>query len=104
MKKLSLALVGCLVVSMAGCLAAPVVPPMGVLYTGFQAPLAPKGEVGSKRGTASVTAFLGLISVGDGSVKQAAANGGIKEVKLVDYEFTNVIGIYQKYTTIAYGD
>lgn len=104
MKKLSLALAACAALSLVGCIAAPVVPPLGILYTGIHAPLAPKGDVGSKRGTSHVTAFLGLISTGDGSVRQAASNGNISTVKLVDYEFTNILGIYQKYTTIVYGD
>ena len=107
MKKLSIGLVGCLVLgstAVLGCIAAPVVPPLGLIYTDIQAPLAPKGDVGTKRGTSQVTAFFGLISTGDGSVKAAAANGNIQEVKLVDYEFTNVLGIYQRYTTVAYGD
>lgn len=106
-KKLSIALVVCAALGAApllGCVAAPVVPPIGVIYSNFQAPLAPKGEAGSKRGTATVTAILGLVSWGDGSVRQAAANGGITEVKLVDYEFKNVVGVYQRYTTVAYGD
>ena len=79
-------------------------PPLGLVYTDIQAPLAPKGDVGSKRGTSQVVSILGLIAWGDGSLKAAAANGNISNVKLVDYEFTNVIGIYQRYTTVAYGD
>ena len=104
MKKLWIALAAGLVLSLGGCIAAPVVPPLGILYTNIEAPLAPKGEVGSKRGTASVKAVLGLFSWGNGSVRQAAANGNIHEVKLVDYEFKNVIGVYQRYTTVVYGE
>jgi hypothetical protein len=104
MKKLSLVLAACAALSMIGCIAAPVVPPLGIIYTNIDAPLAPKGEVGSKRGVSHVTAFLGLFSTGDGSVRQAAANGNISNVQLVDYEFTNVLGIYQRYTTVVYGN
>lgn len=107
MKNLSIAVVSCLLLatsSMLGCVAAPVVPPLGLVYTEIQAPLAPKGDVGSKRGTSQVVAILGLVAWGDGSLKAAAANGNITNVKLVDYEFKNVIGVYQRYTTVAYGD
>jgi len=104
MKKLSLALAACVALSVVGCVAAPVVPPLGIVYTDIQAPLAPKGEVGSKRGTSHVTAYLGLFSTGNASVRQAAANGNITEVKLVDYEFKNVLGVYQRYTTVVYGN
>jgi hypothetical protein len=104
MKKHCIALAAALVLSLGGCVAAPVVPPLGIIYTNVQAPLAPKGDVGSKRGTAHVKSYLGLFSIGDGSVRAAAANGNITEVKLVDYEFKNVLGVYQRYTTVAYGD
>jgi hypothetical protein len=90
--------------STLGCIAAPVVPPIGLAYTELDAPLAPRGEVGSKRGTSTVTAILFLVSTGDGSVRAAARNGGISDVKLVDYEYRNVLGVYQRYTTVVYGD
>ncbi len=91
--------------SSVGCIGAPVVPPLGLLYTNMDAPIfGGAGDVGSRRGEASVTAILGLFSWGDGSVKAAAANGGISDVKRVDYHFTNVIGIYQHYTTVVHGN
>jgi hypothetical protein len=93
-----------LALGLTGCIGAPVVPPLGVLYTDIDAPLSLVGETGMKRGEASVTAILGLVSTGDGSVKAAAQAGGITRVKHVDYEFTNVIGVYQRYTTVVYGD
>jgi hypothetical protein len=46
----------------------------------------------------------GSLLDGDGGVKAAAANGGITQVKRVDYEYYNLIGIYQRYKTVAYGD
>ena len=90
--------------STLGCIAAPVVPPIGLVYTDLDAPLAPRGDVGSKRGTSTVTSILFLVSTGDGSVRAAAKNGGIREVKLVDYEYKNVLGVFQRYTTVVYGD
>ena len=87
-----------------GCVGAPIVPPLGVLYTDIDAPISLRGDFGSKRGEASVTAYLGLISLGDASVRAAARNGGISDVKHVSYEFRNIIGIYQHYTTVVFGD
>lgn len=87
-----------------GCIGAPIVPPLGLIYTDIDAPLTLAGKAGSRRGEASVTSILGLVSTGDGSVKAAAAAGGIKQVVRVDYEFYNVLGVYQRYTTVAYGD
>jgi len=107
-KTARIALLGCLLGGVAGstlgCIAAPVVPPLGMIYTDVHAPLAPRGDVGTRRGSSQVTSILGLISIGDASVKAAAANGNIREVKLVDYEYTNVLLIFQRYTTVVYGD
>lgn len=90
---------------LGGCIAAPVVPPVGIIYTNMEAPIGggPR-ESGSKTGRSSVTAILGLISTGDGSVAAAARAGGIRTVKGVDYEFSNVLFIYQRYTTVVHGD
>jgi len=91
---------------LSGCgVIAPVVPPTGLLYTDMQAPITTgPAEVGTKRGEASVTAILGLISTGDGSVAAAARNGRISKVSRVDYTYDNILGLYQKYTTIVYGE
>jgi hypothetical protein len=94
-----------LAIGVGGCVAAPVVPPLGMVYTEFDAPLSlGGGEVGSKRGESSVTAIFGLVSTGDASVKAAARAGGISQVKRVDYEFYNFLGVYQRFTTVAHGD
>jgi len=34
----------------------------------------------------------------------AAANGGIKKIKYVDYEVENILGVYGVYKTVVYGD
>ncbi len=93
-----------LAAGLTGCIGAPVVPPLGLIYTNIDAPLSLAGEVGSRRGESTVISIAGLISTGDGSVKAAAAAGGITRVQRVDYEFFNLIGIYQRYKTVAYGD
>jgi len=90
--------------STLGCISAPVVPPLGMVYTDIHAPLAPRGDVGTRRGSSQATAILGLVSIGDASVRAAAANGNIRDVKLVDYGYTNVLLIFQRYTTVVYGD
>lgn len=94
-----------LAIGAMGCIGAPVVPPLGVIYTDLNAPLTlGGGDFGNKRGESSVECILGLFSTGDGSVHAAAKNGGISQVKRVDYEFFNMIGLYQRYTTVAYGN
>ncbi len=80
--------------------------PAGGIYTGAQGAIgAGTGDVSySKVGKATSTSVLGLVATGDASIKTAAANGGIKTIKFVDYEVDNVLGIYGKYTTVVYGD
>lgn len=80
--------------------------PMGMIYTEIKAPVG-AGDGGlsySKIGTSKATSVLGLVATGDCSIKAAAANGGIKNIKYVDYDAKNVLGVYGEYTTTVYGD
>jgi len=87
-----------------GCVAAPVVPPLGVIYSNIDAPLTiGPSDTAGRRGEASVKSWFGLFSTGDASVKAAADNGGITDVKRVDYQFKNVLFLYQRYTTVVHG-
>jgi len=104
MKNVSLVvLVLFVAVMLAGC-ATPF--PMGSFYTEIKAPVAAaSGPLSySKVGTASSTSILAIVATGDASIKAAAANGGIKTIKYVDYDAINYLGIYGKYTTTVYGD
>lgn len=88
---------------LAGC-ATPY--PMGMIYTEIKSPVATaNGPVTySKVGVAKATSVLGLVATGDASIKAAAANGGIRNIKYVDYDSKNILGIYGEYTTTVYGD
>lgn len=104
MKKTSfLVLVLFLAVMLNGC-ATPY--PMGMIYTEVKAPVgAGDGAMSySKVGTSKATSVLGLVATGDCSIKAAAANAGIKNIKYVDYDAKNILGIYGEYTTTVYGD
>ena len=92
-------------VGVAGCLSAPFQPPSGAVSI-TKAPLSTEGnwEVGSKKGEASSFSVLGLYASGDCSIAAAARNGGLKKIGHVDYEYFNVIGIWQKATVIVYGE
>jgi len=104
MKKISfMVLVLFLAVMLNGC-ATPY--PMGAIYTEIKAPVA-VGDGGvsyNKTGVAKATSILGLVAMGDCSIKTAAANGGIKNIKYVDYDAKNTLGVYGEYTTTVYGD
>lgn len=102
------------VMALSGCLYVPVQPPDGLLYTHYKAPLQTDYEgqdFGTREGKASTQYLLvPLILVnpnfawGDAAVKRAAESGGITTVKASDYEYLNVLGIYKKFTVVAYGD
>jgi len=80
--------------------------PAGAFYTGAKGAIgAGSGDIShSKVGKATSTSILGLVATGDSSIKAAAANGGIKKIKYVDYEVENILGVYGQYTTVVYGD
>ena len=92
---------------LAGCMVAPVMPPSGMIYTGTTAPLdldLNNTDLGTKHGRADASSILGLFAWGNAGVSAAAQAGGITKIKHADYEQMNVLGIYQRYTTIVYGD
>lgn len=92
---------------LSGCLTAPVMPPPGMIYNEYQAPLdytQENSSVGTKSGSAETMSILGCVALGDASIKTAAKNGGITQVTGADYEYFNVLGVYQKYTTIVHGN
>jgi hypothetical protein len=57
----------------------------------------------SKIGRATATGIL-IVAWGDASISAAMANGGLTRVHHVDHETFNILGVYARYTTIAYGE
>lgn len=104
---LSLMLLVILVLTGCGAYMAPVIPPGGILFTDTKAPIDTNMEstkLGSKSGESSSFGVLCLFAFGDCSVNTAARNGQIETVTHVDYDYTNILGLYQNFKTIAYGD
>jgi hypothetical protein len=90
-----------------GCLTAPVIPPLGKAYSDVKAPLSINynpTNVGRKFGKSESISILGLVATGDASTQAAAANGGISKIDFADYAYYNVLGVYQRYVTIVYGE
>ena len=89
---------------------APVVPPPGLLFTQYRAPLTP--EVSGVPVTTKVgihnSRFFGLSQYSfawdDASIAAAAKQGGLSKVYYADYEVLNVLGIYAEFTVRAYGE
>ncbi|HNT36758.1 MAG TPA: TRL domain-containing protein [bacterium] len=105
MKRVVMSLVVVLLCS--GCFIAPVVPPVGIGFSSFKAPLDVENSqttVSARRGEASSVCVLFLFSFGEAGIEDAARAGGLRVVNHADYEYLNVLGIFQKYTTIVYGE
>ena len=99
-------LAGCLL-SLNACLVAPVVPPIGMVFSDLKAPLDidyDKTAVSGKQGVSESTSILGLVALGDASASAAAEQGHIKIINHADYEYYNVLGVYQRYRTVVYGE
>ena len=105
---ISCLLVGLIVVGLSGCMVAPIVPPIGIGFTEFTAPLDPDFNqtampTDHKTGTSESISILGLIALGDASTEEAARDGDITVIDHADYEYFNVLGVFQRYNTIVYG-
>jgi hypothetical protein len=112
MKKKKIMMVVVTVVAMSlltGCAALMVPSPLlGIIYTDIDAPYARlqtylEDARHMRVGTTECESFLGLIAVGDCSIKTAMDNGGITRIHHVDYHTKNIIGVYVRHTIIVHG-
>jgi len=116
--KTALALIVSVVaVCASGCASysSPLIPPPGILYCHIKAPLMlnrPTGMLSpsDKRGE-SATHYLWIplhrditFAWAESAVGEAAREGGITQVKHVDYEYMGVLLVYGRYKVIVYGD
>jgi len=115
MKRLTVVLVlvvmaaGLMLSGCAGVAVMRMSPATGVIYTDVKAPMpassaAFTATAGTKVGTATATSILGWVGQGDASIEAAMKAGGITKLQHVDFEVMQVLGLYAKYTIIAYGE
>ncbi len=101
------ALLLCLV-AMSGCVMwAPVIPPLGAVFTATSGPIdtdVDQTTIGNRSGSASSVCVLGMFAFGDASISAAAEDGNLSTVNHVDYSYLNVLYLFQSFTTIVYGD
>lgn len=77
----------------------------GLIYTNVtEGQTATSNSLGSKRGEATATGILGLVSTGDASIQTAAKTAGITKISHVDTKKKSILGIVSKYTTVVYGE
>jgi|GEM_PF-4740698 len=68
-------------------------------------PVSSAGPItGPKTGTATANVILGLSFGGDCSIEKAAASAGITKVATVKMKETNVLFLFQSYTTTVTGE
>ena len=80
-------------------------PVTGFVYQSTKGPItATSNNLGSKVGTSEAKSILGIVGTGDASIEAAAKSAGIKKISHVDYEGSNILGIYARHTTIVYGE
>lgn len=106
MRMLRSALLGCALLAVGGCYSAPVIPPIGGIYSDYSAPIdidADNTKMSMQSGEAESFGVLGLVAWGDCSINSAAKNGGLTTIDHVDYKFYNIIGVWQVFTTKVYG-
>lgn len=104
MKKTGLA--GLLLVSalfLSGCALTPL--QIALFYTDVKFHTGDHNQkIGSKVGESCASNILGLVNIGDASVKEAAAKAGIKEITSIDYKITNILGLYGTLCVIVTGE
>lgn len=106
-KLLSFTILAGMLLTLAGCYCTPVKPPIGAIFNDTYAPLDAnynKTAVTTKSGVARSESILGAVSWGDCSTQAAAKAGGITTIESADYHFYNVMGVYQKFEVIVYGN
>ncbi len=115
MRKLSNVCMGAVAFLMTGCATTPFSPPQGMLVSAYKAPLSVNFEsanVSTKYGEVSAEHFNPWpccfapipISWGGCDVDAAAKAGRLAKVAYADYEYLNVLWIYQRLTVRAYGE
>jgi hypothetical protein len=101
-----LLITACIGMFMTGCAANPF---FGLAVTKVHAPTinltTPVNATAStKVGEAYCKNFLGLVALGDASLDAAMKNGGITRIHHVDCKYEVYLGVYSKFTIIAYGE
>lgn len=94
---------------------APIIPPPGVLYSEFNAPLILPDKGVDISGLDMVEihtshfqipyAYLRIINLawGEAALEEAARQGGFDDIVYADYKFTTILSVFSTFTVRAYG-
>lgn len=78
--------------------------PVGSIYTGVKLPVTATTLTGAKEGSSSCVNILSMIATGDCSIDAAKKDGGITKVSAVDWEVSNILGVFGRYKVHVYGE
>jgi len=78
--------------------------PAGSLYSSTKIGVYGTTSTAPKKGTACAQSFLGLVAIGDGSVKAAAEQGGISKVSSINLNGMNILFFYSRLCTEVWGE
>lgn len=99
MKKIICAAVAALALTATSCGS------LGMIYTDYvTAGTATSNTVGKKVGQSQRTSVLGLVSIGNSGIEQAAKEAGIKKISHIDVREFSVLGLFSTITTYVYGE
>jgi len=111
MKRIALVLATvALVVSVVGCaggVVAPVMMQPGLIITTATLPLSTNlqgAKVTTKRGSATAVSILGLFTLGNAGIDNAARGAGITTLSYADYRTFSIFLLFHSYTTVVYGE
>ncbi len=76
--------------------------PTGSIFTSTKIGIHGSSPNGAKEGQACAQSFLGLVALGDASVRTAAQNGGISAVQSIDIEVFSLL-VYAQACTVVRG-
>lgn len=106
MRKLTLLAVLCVLCVASACTGP--APLQGMIFADINYPSYYQGVEamgpGSKPGKAQAMSILSLVALGDASIDAACSDGGISKIHTVDHKFTNILGVYQTWTTMVTGE
>ena len=90
-------------VLVAGCAS---VRPKGYLYTNLTLPdnVGDQDLSGAKVGVSECMSILSLVAMGDAGINAAMENGGVKQVKYIDWHGDSILGLIGNYSCTVYGD
>ena len=107
MKTLKFVCASLLLATLAGCaFQAPVIPPTGLIFTSTSAPIdidMQATPMSSRYGESGSIAVLGLFAFGDASVTTAARNGNLQTVEYAEYDYLNILFVFQSFKMRVYG-